>query len=114
MRAICRRRISADKFDLAVCDVELHLGDAADSRDRRRCSLRTAAMMILVKPQFEVGRGQVGKGGIVRDPELHRAACDRVARRGRSARVSRRRSSKVRSWAPKAIGSSCCMPMLKY
>ncbi|MCL5745884.1 MAG: hypothetical protein M1541_18490, partial [Acidobacteria bacterium] len=26
------------------------------------------------KPQFEVGRGQVGKGGIVRDPELHRAA----------------------------------------
>jgi 23S rRNA (cytidine1920-2'-O)/16S rRNA (cytidine1409-2'-O)-methyltransferase len=25
----------------------------------------------LVKPQFEVGRGQVGKGGIVRDPALH-------------------------------------------
>jgi 23S rRNA (cytidine1920-2'-O)/16S rRNA (cytidine1409-2'-O)-methyltransferase len=37
-------------------------------------------MVILVKPQFEVGRGQVGKGGIVRDPELHRAACDRVER----------------------------------
>ena len=35
-------------------------------------------MVILVKPQFEVGRGQVGKGGIVRDPELHRAACQRV------------------------------------
>jgi 23S rRNA (cytidine1920-2'-O)/16S rRNA (cytidine1409-2'-O)-methyltransferase len=35
-------------------------------------------MVILVKPQFEVGKGQVGKGGIVRDPELHRAACDRV------------------------------------
>jgi 23S rRNA (cytidine1920-2'-O)/16S rRNA (cytidine1409-2'-O)-methyltransferase len=35
-------------------------------------------MVILVKPQFEVGRGQVGKGGIVRDPELHRAACERV------------------------------------
>src|SRR5215467_12821834 len=32
-------------------------------------------MVILVKPQFEVGKGQVGKGGIVRDPELHRAAC---------------------------------------
>jgi 23S rRNA (cytidine1920-2'-O)/16S rRNA (cytidine1409-2'-O)-methyltransferase len=26
----------------------------------------------LVKPQFEVGRGRVGKGGIVRDPALHR------------------------------------------
>ena len=37
-------------------------------------------MVILVKPQFEVGRGQVGKGGIVRDPELHRAACERVER----------------------------------
>ncbi len=36
-------------------------------------------MVILVKPQFEVGKGQVGKGGIVRDPELHRAACERVA-----------------------------------
>jgi 23S rRNA (cytidine1920-2'-O)/16S rRNA (cytidine1409-2'-O)-methyltransferase len=35
-------------------------------------------MVILVKPQFEVGREQVGKGGIVRDPELHQAACDRV------------------------------------
>ena len=35
-------------------------------------------MVILVKPQFEVGKGQVGKGGIVRDPELHRAACDRI------------------------------------
>jgi len=35
-------------------------------------------MVILVKPQFEVGRGQVGKGGIVRDPGLHRAACERV------------------------------------
>ena len=36
-------------------------------------------MVILVKPQFEAGKGQVGKGGIVRDPELHRAACARVA-----------------------------------
>jgi 23S rRNA (cytidine1920-2'-O)/16S rRNA (cytidine1409-2'-O)-methyltransferase len=35
-------------------------------------------MVILIKPQFEVGRGQVGKGGIVRDPSLHRAASDRV------------------------------------
>jgi 23S rRNA (cytidine1920-2'-O)/16S rRNA (cytidine1409-2'-O)-methyltransferase len=36
-------------------------------------------MVILVKPQFEVGRAQVGKGGIVRRPELHQAACLRVA-----------------------------------
>ena len=37
------------------------------------------AMIVLVKPQFEAGRGQVGKGGIVRDPEVWRAACERVA-----------------------------------
>jgi 23S rRNA (cytidine1920-2'-O)/16S rRNA (cytidine1409-2'-O)-methyltransferase len=36
-------------------------------------------MVILIKPQFEVGKGQVGKGGIVRDPVLHQAACDRVS-----------------------------------
>jgi 23S rRNA (cytidine1920-2'-O)/16S rRNA (cytidine1409-2'-O)-methyltransferase len=35
-------------------------------------------MVILVKPQFEAGKGQVGKGGIVREPELHQAACRRV------------------------------------
>ena len=35
-------------------------------------------MVILVKPQFEVGKGQVGKGGIVRRAELHREACMRV------------------------------------
>ena len=35
-------------------------------------------MVILVKPQFEVGKGEVGKGGIVRDASLQQAACDRV------------------------------------
>jgi 23S rRNA (cytidine1920-2'-O)/16S rRNA (cytidine1409-2'-O)-methyltransferase len=38
-----------------------------------------AEMVILVKPQFELERHQVGKGGIIRDPELHAAACRRVA-----------------------------------
>ena len=31
----------------------------------------TGCMIVLIKPQFEVGRGEVGKGGIVRDPEKH-------------------------------------------
>jgi 23S rRNA (cytidine1920-2'-O)/16S rRNA (cytidine1409-2'-O)-methyltransferase len=39
----------------------------------------------LVKPQFEVGREHVGKGGIVRDPELQRSAIDKVTAAGRSA-----------------------------
>jgi 23S rRNA (cytidine1920-2'-O)/16S rRNA (cytidine1409-2'-O)-methyltransferase len=66
-----------EPVDLAVCDVSfisvtLILPAAA--------ALLQAAgeMVILVKPQFEVGRGQVGRGGIVRDPALHAQACARV------------------------------------
>jgi 23S rRNA (cytidine1920-2'-O)/16S rRNA (cytidine1409-2'-O)-methyltransferase len=38
----------------------------------------TGDLIILIKPQFEVGRENVGAGGIVRDPLLHHQACDRV------------------------------------
>jgi len=38
-----------------------------------------AEVMALVKPQFEVGRAQVGRGGLVRKPALHLAALRRVA-----------------------------------
>ncbi|RVQ68836.1 TlyA family RNA methyltransferase [Croceicoccus ponticola] len=37
-----------------------------------------ATLVALIKPQFEVGRGEVGKGGVVRDPELHQRVCDEV------------------------------------
>ena len=36
-------------------------------------------IVALVKPQFEVGRGQVGKGGVVRDPQRHREVLLRLA-----------------------------------
>ncbi len=39
-----------------------------------------ADLIVLVKPQFEVGRGQVGKGGIVRDPVQHQEAVAKVSR----------------------------------
>ena len=38
-----------------------------------------AEAVVLVKPQFEVGRGQVGRGGVVKDPALHRDALRAVA-----------------------------------
>jgi 23S rRNA (cytidine1920-2'-O)/16S rRNA (cytidine1409-2'-O)-methyltransferase len=43
-----------------------------------------AEVAVLVKPQFEVGRGQVGRGGIVRDPALHLSALRGVAEAARS------------------------------
>lgn len=41
--------------------------------------------LALVKPQFEVGREQVGKGGIVRDEKLQQDAVERIADAGREA-----------------------------
>jgi 23S rRNA (cytidine1920-2'-O)/16S rRNA (cytidine1409-2'-O)-methyltransferase len=38
-----------------------------------------ADVLVLVKPQFEVGKGQVGKGGIVRNPALRQEAVDKVS-----------------------------------
>jgi 23S rRNA (cytidine1920-2'-O)/16S rRNA (cytidine1409-2'-O)-methyltransferase len=35
-------------------------------------------IVALVKPQFEVGRGLVGKGGVVRDPAVRRSAVDKI------------------------------------
>ena len=35
-------------------------------------------IIALIKPQFEVGKGQVGKGGVVRDPKLHSAVIAKV------------------------------------
>jgi 23S rRNA (cytidine1920-2'-O)/16S rRNA (cytidine1409-2'-O)-methyltransferase len=67
----------AERFDLAVCDASfisvtlLIPAMAALLKEDGR-------MVILVKPQFEVGKGEVGKGGIVRDPAQHQGACDRV------------------------------------
>jgi 23S rRNA (cytidine1920-2'-O)/16S rRNA (cytidine1409-2'-O)-methyltransferase len=37
-----------------------------------------AVLVALIKPQFEVGKGEVGKGGVVRDPALHQAVCARI------------------------------------
>jgi 23S rRNA (cytidine1920-2'-O)/16S rRNA (cytidine1409-2'-O)-methyltransferase len=71
-----------ERVDLAVCDVSFISATlilpalAPLLKDR-------GEMVILVKPQFEVGRGQVGKGGIVRDPQLHAEACARVEQAAR-------------------------------
>lgn len=44
-----------------------------------------ADFLILIKPQFELKKNQIGKGGIVRDPDLHKEAVEHVASAVRSA-----------------------------
>jgi 23S rRNA (cytidine1920-2'-O)/16S rRNA (cytidine1409-2'-O)-methyltransferase len=44
-----------------------------------RCTTPDADLVLLVKPQFEAGRARVGKGGVVRDPEVHREVLASVA-----------------------------------
>lgn len=59
-------------MDVSFISATLLLGPVFDAAP----ALREA--VILVKPQFEAGRGNVGKGGIVRDPEAHQLSIDRV------------------------------------
>ena len=54
-----------------------------------RCAAPDFDCVALVKPQFELERGQVGKGGVVRDPAARRAALVAVGGRGPGARVRR-------------------------
>lgn len=37
-----------------------------------------AILLALIKPQFEVGKGRVGKGGVVRDTAMHQAVCEDI------------------------------------
>jgi len=46
-----------------------------------------AAIVALIKPQFEVGRGEVGKGGVVREPEKHAAVIASVCALAESLRL---------------------------
>jgi 23S rRNA (cytidine1920-2'-O)/16S rRNA (cytidine1409-2'-O)-methyltransferase len=56
-----------------------------------------ADFLILVKPQFELNKGEVGKGGIVRQPELHQKAIERIRAAASETRleVSGARPSRV-------------------
>ena len=66
-----------EKFDVGVCDASFISATMLIPAMAGVLGPR-GEMVILIKPQFEAGRGEVGKGGVVRDPEIHRAACDRV------------------------------------
>jgi 23S rRNA (cytidine1920-2'-O)/16S rRNA (cytidine1409-2'-O)-methyltransferase len=63
---------------LAVCDVSFISVRLALPPVLRLCAPRWKAV-VLVKPQFEAGRADVGKGGVVRDPEVRRRVVREVA-----------------------------------
>lgn len=65
-------------IDIVVCDASfIGLAKVLDAAlDLARPGARLVA---LVKPQFEAGREEVGKGGVVRDPAVHRRVCDEAA-----------------------------------
>jgi len=67
-----------EPIDLAVCDVSFISATLIVPAMLRVLRPETGRLVILVKPQFEVGKGQVGKGGIVRDEALHAEACAKV------------------------------------
>ncbi|HWY45741.1 MAG TPA: TlyA family RNA methyltransferase [Bryobacteraceae bacterium] len=66
-----------EPIDLAVCDVSF-ISITMILPALPNVLAKTAEMVILVKPQFELERHQVGKGGIIREPALHQQACRRV------------------------------------
>lgn len=66
-----------DKFDLIVIDVSFI--SVTKIIPALPALLREEGLVIiLIKPQFEVGRGEVGKGGIVREPEKHERVVNEV------------------------------------
>jgi 23S rRNA (cytidine1920-2'-O)/16S rRNA (cytidine1409-2'-O)-methyltransferase len=68
----------AEPVDLAVCDVSFISATLILPALLRVLKPGSERLIVLVKPQFEVGRGQVGRGGIVRDPALHEESCEKV------------------------------------
>ncbi|MDE2302218.1 MAG: TlyA family RNA methyltransferase [Sphingomonadales bacterium] len=63
--------------DWVVCDASF-IGLAKVLDVPLRLAAPHCRLVALIKPQFEVGRAEVGKGGVVRDPALHARVCEEV------------------------------------
>lgn len=67
-----------EPIDMIVCDASF-IGLAKVLARPFDFAAPVCRLLALVKPQFEAGRGEVGKGGVVRDPAVHARVCDEVA-----------------------------------
>ena len=66
-----------DPIDVIVCDASF-IGLQVVLPAALALAAPEARLIALIKPQFEAGPEQVGKGGVVRDPALHQAICRRI------------------------------------
>jgi 23S rRNA (cytidine1920-2'-O)/16S rRNA (cytidine1409-2'-O)-methyltransferase len=70
--------IVPEPVDVVVCDASfIALSKVLEAP--LRLAKAGAKVIALVKPQFEAGREEVGKGGVVRDPSVHARVCDDAA-----------------------------------
>jgi 23S rRNA (cytidine1920-2'-O)/16S rRNA (cytidine1409-2'-O)-methyltransferase len=67
-----------EPIDLITCDASF-IGLATLLPAPLALAAEEAGLVALIKPQFEAGPKEVGKGGVVRDPAIHQAVCQRVA-----------------------------------
>jgi 23S rRNA (cytidine1920-2'-O)/16S rRNA (cytidine1409-2'-O)-methyltransferase len=66
-----------EPVDIIVCDASFI--SLAKVLERPMSFARPGAHLVaLIKPQFEAGREEVGKGGVVRDPAIHARVCEEV------------------------------------
>ena len=66
-----------ERVDLIVCDASF-IGLSKVLERPMSFAGAGARLMALIKPQFEAGREEVGKGGVVRDPAIRARVCDDV------------------------------------
>ena len=66
-----------ERVDLVVCDASF-IGLEVVLPAALALARPGARLAALIKPQFEVGRDRVGRGGVVRDPALHEEVCQRI------------------------------------
>ncbi|MEO6226227.1 MAG: TlyA family RNA methyltransferase, partial [Sphingomicrobium sp.] len=69
------RTIIAEPVAIVVCDASF-IGLAKVLEAPLKLARVGAHLIALIKPQFEAGRAEVGKGGVVRDAAVHQRVCD--------------------------------------
>ena len=67
--------IVPEPIDIVVCDASF-ISLAKVLEAPLRLAKPAGTLVALIKPQFEAGREEVGKGGVVRDPGVHERVCD--------------------------------------